>query len=91
MDPTFWQLTAKRGNTNQLHKLLEWFKQEPPREELNNTLLLHQIGWGQTAMHMAAEAGHTEVTVKVCEWIKEPKLNLRDNLLSFQDNCGHTA
>jgi hypothetical protein len=40
---------------------------------------------------VAAETGHTEIIVKVCGWVKEMKLNLRDNLLLVQDKYGHTV
>jgi len=89
--PNLLALGGAKGHTNQLHKLWELCKQKLPRQELNNALLLRQNEWSRTALHMAAEASHTEVMVKVCEWVKETKLNLRDNLLLVQDKYGHIA
>lgn len=54
-------------------------------------MFLGQNGLGRTALHMATEVGHIEIIVKVCEWVKEAKLNLRDNLLLVQDKYGHTV
>lgn len=54
-------------------------------------MFLGQNGLGRTALHVAAETGHTEIIVKVCGWVKEMKLNLRDNLLLVQDKYGHTV
>jgi len=59
--------------------------------ELHHKMLLAKDQQEQTAWYWAAEGGHTNVLQKLCEWVKNAKLHLENNLLLTQVKDGKSA
>jgi ankyrin repeat protein len=58
---------------------------------LKDDLLLAKNYYGQSAWHIAAVKGNTEIVQKLWSWGKEEQVNLKDDLFLAKNRDGETA